>query len=203
MQWRKTIPHAKSQSRMARCDRQSCGNYAPAWPNCGPNMAERLWKTTARVCAASKSCTPSWAANSVRRCSAVRTLRKKRAKLPLRVPVAQVANGAVVRLAAERQHLSNLLKMVAYQAECDLVQLVQPYYRRAEDEGRTLIQSALASAADIEVTENELQVRLMPLSSPHRTRAMVALCDDSTSRPQYSPEQKLVLRFTVAIADKS
>jgi hypothetical protein len=38
--------------------------------------------------------------------------------------------------------------MVAYQAESDLVRLIQPHYRRADQEGRTLIQSALASPAD-------------------------------------------------------
>lgn len=131
------------------------------------------------------------------------TVKKKRAQLPLRVPVAQVANGAVVRLAAERQHLSNLLKMVAYQAECDLVQLVRSHYRRAEDEGRTLIQSALASAADIEVAENELRVRLLPLSSPHRTRALVALCDELNAAPTVFPGTKLLLRYAVATPDKS
>jgi len=78
---------------------------------------------------------------ALQRCAYVK---KNERKLPLRVP-SPSRNGAVVRLAAERQHLSNLLKMVGLSGECDLVQLVQPYYRRAEDEGRTLIQSALAS----------------------------------------------------------
>ena len=55
--------------------------------------------------------------------------------------------------------------MVAYQAEGDLVRLVAPRYKRADDEGRTLVQSALAGAADIEVTETELRVTLAPLSS--------------------------------------
>jgi hypothetical protein len=49
---------------------------------------------------------------------------------------------------------------------------VGSHYQRAEDEGRTLIQSALATGADPEVTENELRVTLAPQSSPHRTRAM-------------------------------
>jgi transposase len=128
-----------------------------------------------------------------------KVLKKKRAKLPLRVPVKQVVKGAVVRLASEQQHLSNLLKMVAYQAECDLVQLLQPYYRRTEDEGRTLIQSALASAADIEVTAKELCVRLRPLSSPHRTRALAALCELLNASRAIFPGTKLVLQFSVTM----
>ena len=108
---------------------------------------------------------------AVQRCKA---LEKKRACVPQRVPVAQVVEGEVVRLAAERQHLANLIKMVAYQAESDLVRLIAPHYRRAEDEGRTLIQTALAASADLEVGETELRVMLTPLSSPHRTRALAA-----------------------------
>ena len=68
--------------------------------------------------------------------------------------------------------------MVAYQAESDLVRLVMPHYRRAEDEGRTLIQTALGAAGDIEVTERALHVHLEPLSSPHRTRALEAICEE-------------------------
>ena len=134
---------------------------------------------------------------ALQRCKA---LEKKRAAVPQRVPVAQVVDAAVVRLAAERQHLASLLKMVAYQAESDLVSLIRPHYRRTEDEGRTLIQSALASAADMEVGETELRVRLMPLSSPHRTRALAALCDQLNAVPTTFPGTKLVLRYSVLSA---
>jgi transposase len=126
------------------------------------------------------------------------TLEKKRAAIPKRIPVGQVAEGQVVRLAAERQHLTNLVKMVAYQAESDLVRLLAPHYRRAEDEGRTLLQSALSSAADISVTTTELRVTLAPLSSPHRSRAIAALCDQLNAKPVRFPGSNLVLRFAVA-----
>src|ERR1035441_1238714 len=106
----------------------------------------------------------------------VEQLEKRRAALPRRVPVQAVTDEPVVKLAPERKHLTNLIKMVAYQAESDLLRLVAPHYRRADDEGRTLIQSALASAADLQVTQTELQVTLAAQSSPHRTRAIAALC---------------------------
>lgn len=67
--------------------------------------------------------------------------------------------------------------MVAYQAESELLRAVAPSYRRVADEGRTLFQSALASTAHLEVTKTELKVTLAPLSSPHRTRAIAALCE--------------------------
>jgi hypothetical protein len=86
----------------------------------------------------------------------VATLEARRSRLQRRVPVQQVVGGEVLKLATERRHLTNLVKMVTYQAESDLVRLVAPHYRRAEQEGRTLIQTALASAADLDVTDTEL-----------------------------------------------
>jgi len=89
--------------------------------------------------------------------------------------------------------------MVAYQAESDLVRLVAPHYRRADDEGRTLVQSALNSAADITVRDHELLVRLAPQSSLHRSRAIAALCRElNSSAPNVFPGSRLRLRFEVA-----
>jgi hypothetical protein len=59
--------------------------------------------------------------------------------MPVRVPVRVVAPAGVVKLAPERQFLTSLIKMVAYQAESDLVQRVAPHYRRAGDEGGPLV----------------------------------------------------------------
>jgi len=125
-------------------------------------------------------------------------LERQRAKVPKRVPVKAVVQGEVVRLAAERQHLGNLFKMAAYQAECDLVRRLAPHYHRAEDEGRTLLQSALASAADIDVASGELRVTLAPLSSPHRCRAVAALCDELNAARVRFPGSDLVLRYAVS-----
>jgi hypothetical protein len=34
----------------------------------------------------------------------------------------------MVKLSTERKHLTNVLKMVAYQTESDLVELIRPHY---------------------------------------------------------------------------
>lgn len=130
----------------------------------------------------------------------ITVLERARAALPDRVPVRRVAAADVVKLAPERHLLTSLVKMVAYQAESDLVQLLTPHYRRAADEGRTLIQSALMSAADLDVTEDELRVTLAPLSAPHRTRAIAALCHDLNARQTRFPGSKLRLQFVVRTA---
>ena len=124
-------------------------------------------------------------------------LEKRRAAAPRRVPVRAVMDEPVVKLAPERKHLTNLIKMVAYQAESDLLRLVAPHYRRAGDEGRTLLQTALASAADIEVTQTELRVTLAAQSSPHRTRAIAALCEELNQTKTIFPGSRLHLHYAI------
>jgi prepilin-type processing-associated H-X9-DG protein len=130
----------------------------------------------------------------------------RRARVPNRVPVKDVVEGPVLKLAPERQHIGNIFKMVAYQAESDLVRRIAPHYRRAEQEGRTLVATALTSAADIALTDTELRVTLAPLSSPHRTRAVAALCAELDREPVRFPGTRLRMRFDVRAslkADKS
>jgi transposase len=124
-------------------------------------------------------------------------LEKRRAAVPRRVPVQSITQEPVVKLAPERKHLTNVIKIVAYQAESDLLRLVAPSYRRAGDEGRTLIQSALAGAADLEVTQTELRVTLAALSSSHRTRAIAALCQELNRTNTLFPGSRLRLRYTI------
>jgi len=124
-------------------------------------------------------------------------LEKRRATVPRRVPVQAVLKEPVVKLAPERKHLTNLIKMVAYQAESDLLRLVAPHYRRADDEGRTLLQAALASAADLEVTQTELRVTLAAQSSPHRTRAVAALCEELNQTKTVFPGSRLRLHYAI------
>ena len=87
---------------------------------------------------------------------------------------------------------------MAYQAESELVRVVAEHYPRAEDEGRTLIQAALASEAHLVVTKTDLRVITLPLSSPHRTRAVAALCEDLNAKAAVFPGSKLRLRYSVA-----
>jgi hypothetical protein len=127
----------------------------------------------------------------------IEQLEKRRATVPRRVPVQALTEQPVVKLAPERKHLTNLIKMVAYQAESDLLRLVAPHYHRAADEGRTLIQSALASAADLQATKTELRVTLAAQSSPHRTRAIAALCQELNQTKTSFPGSPLRLHYAI------
>jgi prepilin-type processing-associated H-X9-DG protein len=127
----------------------------------------------------------------------VEQLEAQHKKIPRRLPIQSVTSEPVVKLAPEIQHLTNLVKMVAYQAESDLLRIVAPHYHRAEDEGRTLIQNALASSADLKVTSTELRLTLAPLSSPHRTRAIAAVCEALNLSNTQFPGSSLRLCYAV------
>jgi hypothetical protein len=125
-------------------------------------------------------------------------MEEKRSLLPKRVPAKDVGGKPIMRLSRERHHLTNCIKMVAYQAESDLLALLRPHYARADEEGRTLVTSALESAGSLEVGDGELRVTLVPLSSPHRSRAITSLCEALNGMDACFPGTKLKLRFGVA-----
>lgn len=66
---------------------------------------------------------------------------------------------ARAELATERKHPTDIVKMVAYQVESDLLASLQPHYARAEQEGRTLLHEPFAAAGDIRVCDSELRIR--------------------------------------------
>ncbi|MDP2640460.1 MAG: hypothetical protein Q8Q16_07315 [Betaproteobacteria bacterium] len=121
----------------------------------------------------------------------------QRREVPQRVEIRDLSQGAVVKLATERKHLTDIIKMVAYQAESDSLALLRPHYARVEQEGRTLLHEIFAAAGDIRVCDTELHITLAPLSSPHRTRAAQALCDILDQTATIFPGSRLRLRFAV------
>jgi hypothetical protein len=127
----------------------------------------------------------------------VAELETRRASLPPRVPVQEVVEADVVKLAVERKHLTDLLKMVAYQVEGDLLRLLAPHYRRTEQEGRTLIRSALAAGGDLAVSATELHVAFDPLSSPHKTQALTAVCETLNATATRFPGTRLRMHFAL------
>ena len=129
----------------------------------------------------------------------IATLVARRKSLPPRLPLSDApAATDAVKLSTERQHLTNVLKMVAFQAEGALVERLDPYYARNNDEGRTLIQTALRSAAAIEPTSDELRVTIAPLSSPHRSEAIRGLCKELNMTNTVFPGTRQRLTFAVA-----
>jgi hypothetical protein len=123
-------------------------------------------------------------------------LQAARDALPKRVEVGELDHPPV-RLLPARKQLSDGLKMLAYQVETDLFRLLSTHYKRAKDEGRTLLAAALQSAGDLECVDGELRVTLAPQSSPHRSRAVAALCRDLNETRTCFPGTALLLKFAV------
>src|SRR5439155_1474272 len=86
----------------------------------------------------------------------VAQLFEQRRDVPHRVEVRDLNERAGVKLVTERKHLTDIIKMVAYQAESYLVALLRPHYGRDDQEGRTLLHELFAAAGDGRVCDNEL-----------------------------------------------
>jgi hypothetical protein len=130
----------------------------------------------------------------------VEALRQRRAALPERVPVGEALKGApVVKLAAESKHLTNVLKMVAYQIESDLVEMLRPHYARVDDEGRTFIGAALQATAALAPEPERLGVTVAPLSSEHRSRALAAVCAELNATATPFPGSRQIMHYEVAL----
>jgi hypothetical protein len=127
----------------------------------------------------------------------VAQLFEQRRDVPKRIEIRDINEKAVVKLATERKHLTDIIKMVAYQAESDLIALLRSHYARVDQEGRTLLHELFATAGDIRVTDRELLITLAPLSSPHRTRAAQALCEMLDQTATIFPGSRLRMRFAM------
>jgi transposase len=124
-------------------------------------------------------------------------LLNQRRDAPKRVEVREINDRTLVRLTTERKHLTDIIKMVAYQAESDLLALLRPHYARADQEGRTLLHELFATAGNIRVCDGELHITLAPLSSPHRTHAAQALCEILDKTMTVFPGSRLRIRFAI------
>ena len=127
----------------------------------------------------------------------VSKLLEERRCVPKCIAIRDLSEPAMVRLATERKHLTDIIKMVAYQAESDLLALLRPHYARADQEGRTLLHELFGTAGDIHVGDRELQIVMDPLSSPHRTRAAQGLCQMLDETATVFPGSRLRLRLVV------
>jgi prepilin-type processing-associated H-X9-DG protein len=113
-------------------------------------------------------------------------------RLPKRVPA-----GELKTLTTEKKLIMDTIKMTAYQVETRLLRMLRNNYCRADEEGRTLLQAAFQSTASIEVRKEVLHVKLVPQSSPHRTEAIQALCDELNKFGAKFPGTRLRLHLAV------
>jgi len=122
----------------------------------------------------------------------VEQLLRKRKKIPARIPACDRK-----MLKMEKKLIADTIKMAAYQVETQLLGMLQDHYARAGEEGRTLLHAAFQSPARLEVAAGELRVTIAPQSSPHRTAALFALCEQLDAMALPFPGTHLRLRLAV------
>ncbi len=125
-----------------------------------------------------------------------RDLEHERASVPERVPLASLKPDAK-QLATQRKLITHAVRMNAYNAESALARLLAPHYARAKDEARDVIREAITSSGSVRVTKTHLHVTLNPLSSPRRTRAIAALCNELNATKTTYPGTNLTLHYTI------
>lgn len=119
-------------------------------------------------------------------------LLRQRKKVPPRVPATERK-----ALKTEQKLIADTIKMAAYQVETQLLGMLRNHYARADEEGRTLLQAAMQSPARLEVADGELRVTIAAQSSPHRTAALAALCEQLDALAVPFPGTHLRLRLAV------
>jgi hypothetical protein len=122
----------------------------------------------------------------------VERLLKQRKKIPSRIPARDRK-----MLKTESKLIADTIKMVAYQAETQLLGMLEGHYARADEEGRTLLHAVFQSPARLDVAKGELRVTIASQSSPHRTAVLSALCEQLDTLAAPFPGTNLRLRFAV------
>ncbi len=128
--------------------------------------------------------------------NALAELTERSKAVPAKVPLGTIRPGAMV-LDDERKRIHDAARMAAWNAEHTLARALGPHYARAEDEAHSLLSEAFSASADMEIIGEELHVRIEPLSSPRRSRAIAALCTELTATETTYPGTDLRLVYSV------
>jgi len=127
-------------------------------------------------------------------------LRLQHEAMPARVPVKETLKDGQQpkQVHVETRRLAHSLRMATIRAESALRELMRPHYSRWRQDGRTIIQSMMQSAGQIQAVGDHLQITLDAQSAPHRTRALDALCGELNVLDAKFPGSHLRMRFAVS-----
>jgi hypothetical protein len=105
------------------------------------------------------------------------------------------------RLKKESKMFMNTIKMIAYRAETVLVNLIRPFYKNHENDRRQIIQTMLASSANLEpdYEKNILKVIIHSQATPRANKALKHLCDELNQTETSYPQTNLRLVFIAPV----
>ncbi len=127
------------------------------------------------------------------------------AKLPKHVPIEEVLEPQqIVKLERERKVLVDAIKLTAYRAESALARLVEPFFKRHQDEARKFLKSIFMATADIipDRRKRRLTIRFHGLANPRATRALAELCALVNDDAPLYPGSNLRLHFEAPVLQK-
>lgn len=101
------------------------------------------------------------------------------------------------RLKKESKIFINTIKMIAYRAETALFNLIKPYYINNNKDGRQIIQTMLASNADLraDYQNNILYATIHSQATPRANQALKHLCEQLNQTETIYPNTNLKLVF--------
>jgi hypothetical protein len=126
-------------------------------------------------------------------------------QLPKRVPAEEILGpDKVVQLERERKVLVDAIKLTAYRAESALARIVEPFFKRHEDEARKFLKSVFRATADIipDRRNRRLTIRFHGLANPRTTRALAELCSLVNDDAPLFPGSDLRLHFEAPALQK-
>jgi hypothetical protein len=141
----------------------------------------------------------------IKRDAEIRKLDAALAPLPKKVPLDTVlVPEKIVKLERERKVLVDAIKLTAFRAESALARLVEPLFKRHEDEARKLLKSIFKATADVlpDERKRQLTIRFHGLANARATRALADLCVLMTERETLYPGTDLRLRFEAPMLQK-
>jgi hypothetical protein len=131
----------------------------------------------------------------------IETLVNQRAEISYKIPLEQMPESKRYnQLDQESKKLQNTIKIICYRAETALAGLLSPYYKRADQEIRTLIKSIINASVDMEVdSENtELRITLYPLSNLRSNEAVSKICEKINETHTIYPGTNLRIIYNIA-----
>lgn len=100
-------------------------------------------------------------------------------------------------LKKESKLFINVIRMIAYRAETVLYNLIKPIFKNAEKEGRQIIQSIMASDADIlpDYEAKTLTVKIHGQATPKMNEILKSLCGQMNETKTIYPQTDLIIIF--------
>ena len=178
-----------TQRKLQDNHQKAVSNLAEAQAGFDPKTIRSLKGKISRQKKRLEDITPKIATKEIR----IEKLRMDRDEIQKRIP-------ATDRECLNHQMglLSNSIKMLVYQIETELVDRLAKYYKRISKDGRKLIVAALQSEGRIQTTDKELYITLHKQSSPHRTKAIQALCNELNQMKVCFPGTQLKMQYDIA-----